>query len=133
VAWDSADGSQLGVFARHFSPSGFPTTGDFPVNTYLEDTQFHSTVRADADGNFVAVWSSWGQDGSDDGVFGQRIRVPAQIDVDGDGAFMPLTDGLLVLRFGFGFTGSTLTNGAVGPNCTRCDSATILQYLQSLR
>ena len=45
------------------------------------------------------------------------------IDVDGDGAYLPLTDGLLLLRFGFGFSGATLTTSAVGPNCTRCDAA----------
>jgi hypothetical protein len=43
-----------------------------------------------------------------------------------------LTDGLLVLRFEFGFTGTTLTSSAVGPGCTRCDHTTILPYLQSL-
>jgi hypothetical protein len=33
----------------------------------------------------------------------------------------------------FGFTGTTLTNGAVAGNCvTRCDAATILAYLQTL-
>ena len=54
------------------------------------------------------------------------------LDVDGNGMLEPLTDGLLVVRFLFGFTGPTLTNGAVGPNCTRCDSTTIVPYLQSL-
>jgi hypothetical protein len=43
-----------------------------------------------------------------------------------------LTDGLLLLRFGFGFSGNTLINGAVGPGCTRCDAASITAYLQSL-
>ena len=44
----------------------------------------------------------------------------------------PLTDGLLVLRARFGFSGSSLTLGAVGENCMRCDSATILSYLIGL-
>ena len=44
-----------------------------------------------------------------------------------------LTDGLLILRFLFGFTGATLTNGAVAMDCgTRCNSADILTYLQTL-
>jgi hypothetical protein len=44
-----------------------------------------------------------------------------------------LTDGLLILRFLFGFTGAALTNGAVAMDCgTRCSSADILTYLQTL-
>ena len=55
------------------------------------------------------------------------------LDIDNNGALDPLTDGLLILRFTFGFTGTTLTNGAVAGNCmTRCDSSTILPYLQTL-
>jgi hypothetical protein len=56
------------------------------------------------------------------------------LDIDNSGAPLdPLTDGLLVLRLLFGFTGPTLTNGAVAPDCVvRCDAATILPYLQGL-
>jgi hypothetical protein len=54
------------------------------------------------------------------------------LDVDGNGVNEPLTDGLLVLRARFGFSGFSLTIGAVGANCTRCDSATILSYLTGL-
>ena len=43
-----------------------------------------------------------------------------------------LTDGLLTLRFMFGFTGTTLTNGAVGACSARCNAAAILPYLQTL-
>ena len=44
----------------------------------------------------------------------------------------PLTDGLLVLRLLFGFTGATLISGAVGAGCTRCDATSILAYLEPL-
>ena len=48
------------------------------------------------------------------------------LDVDGDGQTLPLTDGLLVLRYLFGFTGTTLTGGAVNlVGCTRCNAAAI--------
>ena len=87
-------------------------------------------IAAEADGDFVVAWNSL--DGSYAGIFAQRFDVPSLIDVDGDGSFLPLTDGLLLLRFGFGFSGATLVNGAVGPACTRCDPATIGAYLKSL-
>jgi hypothetical protein len=55
------------------------------------------------------------------------------LDVDGDGNPAALTDGLLILRFLFGLTGSTLTNGAVNlDGCTRCGAATIEPYVQGL-
>jgi hypothetical protein len=55
------------------------------------------------------------------------------LDIDGDGELVALTDGLLVLRFLFGFTGTTLTGGAVDADCVRCDAAAIVPYLQSLQ
>jgi hypothetical protein len=61
-----------------------------------------------------------------------QASIGAQLDVDGNGSVEPLTDGLLVLRFLFGFSGTTLTNGAVGGGCTRCDSGAIAAYLQGL-
>ena len=54
------------------------------------------------------------------------------LDIDDNGALEPLTDGLLVLRYLFGFTGTTLTNGAVDDDCERCDAATIEPYLSGL-
>jgi hypothetical protein len=50
------------------------------------------------------------------------------LDVDGDGALLPLADGLLFLRYGFGFTGTALTSGALGPGATR-DAAAIVAFL----
>jgi hypothetical protein len=54
------------------------------------------------------------------------------LDVDGNSMKGALTDGLLVLRFLFGFTGSILTTGDVGGGCGRCDDIAIVQYLEGL-
>jgi hypothetical protein len=54
------------------------------------------------------------------------------LDVDGDGTLDPLTDGILILRFLFGFRGNALTSGAVGSECVRCDATTIEPYLAGL-
>lgn len=50
-------------------------------------------------------------------------------DVDANGTVEALTDGLLTLRFEFGFRGATLVNSAVAANCTRCAAAEIEAYL----
>ncbi|MEE9304511.1 MAG: thrombospondin type 3 repeat-containing protein, partial [Thiotrichaceae bacterium] len=50
-------------------------------------------------------------------------------DIDGDGVAKPLTDGLLNLRYHFGFRGDTLINGAVDANATRTTAVEIESYL----
>jgi hypothetical protein len=90
-------------------------------------------VAANDDGAFVVAWTSQLQDdGSFSGVFGQRLALLAELDADGNGLIEPLTDGLLVLRFLFGFTGGALDSNAVGDGCTRCDAAAIASYLNAL-
>jgi hypothetical protein len=55
------------------------------------------------------------------------------LDIDGtNGTITPLTDGLLFLRYEFGFSGSTLTDNATGAGCTRCDGPAVSSYLAPL-
>ena len=56
----------------------------------------------------------------------------ADLDIDNDGAVTPLTDGLLLLRYLFGFTGTSLVQGALGLDCERCEPADIVTYIQGL-
>lgn len=55
------------------------------------------------------------------------------LDVDGNGTADPLTDGILILRYLFGFTGATLTQSALGAGAVRTDAAAIISYLNSAR
>jgi Pro-kumamolisin, activation domain/Bacterial Ig-like domain (group 1)/Invasin, domain 3/Subtilase family len=54
------------------------------------------------------------------------------VDIDGDGQVQALTDGLLLLRYLFGFRGPTLIAAALGQGCTRCDAASIEGFIQSV-
>jgi DNA-binding beta-propeller fold protein YncE len=54
------------------------------------------------------------------------------LDIDGDGDILALTDGLLLVRFAFGLTGSPLVSGAVDLDCTRCTAPEIEAFLQEL-
>ncbi len=47
---------------------------------------------------------------------------PINLDIDGNGEADALTDGILLLRFLFGFTGDSLINGAVAPDATLTSS-----------
>ena len=134
VAWD--DGIATNVFARRFSSDGVPLTGNFLVNTYTPSYQIFPSVAASASGDFVVAWEDQsGHDGDNLGVFAQRFAASAAsatLDIDGNGTLDPLTDGLLELRGLFGFTGATLTTGAVGAMCTRCDATAISSYILTI-
>ena len=51
------------------------------------------------------------------------------LDVDQDGRTEPLTDGLLIIRHLFGFTGAALTSGAIGLNAERSNADLVSIYL----
>jgi len=65
-------GAGRGVFGQRYDGSGAPLGSEFQVETYTTGFQGFPSVSADASGDFVVVWHSDGQDGSDLGVFGQR-------------------------------------------------------------
>jgi hypothetical protein len=135
AVWQSAgeDGDDDGVFAREIDLSG--TVGaEFQINTHTAFGQRSPSVGTETSGDFVVAWSSFAQDGNADGVFARRFSLLelVTLDVDGDGTTAALTDGLLTLRFLFGFTGATLISNAVDPDCTRCDAADIVTYLTGL-
>jgi hypothetical protein len=74
VVWESfnQDESRDGVFGQRFDGAGRPSGGEFQVNTHTREIQVNPVVAAAPGGDFVVVWSSYEQDGSDEGVFGQR-------------------------------------------------------------
>ena len=75
VAWTSPgqDGDARGVFARRFDAAGLPEGDAFQVNSHTTGSQRYPSVASDAGGNFVVVWSSAGQDGSNYGIFLRRF------------------------------------------------------------
>jgi len=74
VVWDSQDGNSLGVVARRFGADGTPLGPRFPVNTFTTSEQRGGSAAIDGSGRFLINWSSFGQDGSLFGVYGQRYR-----------------------------------------------------------
>ena len=57
--------------------------------------------------------------------------VAATLDVDGDGQAKALTDGLLIIRRLFGFSGTSLTVGAVSSNATLTEPADIADRIDA--
>ena len=59
-------------------------------------------------------------------------RAGAALDADGDDTLQALTDGVLALRFLFGFSGDVLVTGALDPDATRTDPAAVADFLDRL-
>jgi len=77
VVWDASGESQTEVYGQRFDRGGRALGSEFRVNSYATDGQgVPSVAITDASGNFVVVWTSYGQDGQGVnalGVFGQRF------------------------------------------------------------
>jgi hypothetical protein len=69
----SAPSGDLGIYGQLFDASGNPIGGELHANTYTSNNQQFPSVAMDANGNFVVVWQSQGEDGSGWGVYGQRF------------------------------------------------------------
>jgi hypothetical protein len=75
VAWSGQGGQEggtPGIVTRRIGASGAPMGGEVRVNTYTTSAQVLPSVAAQPDG-WVVVWSSYRQDGSGFGVYGQRL------------------------------------------------------------
>jgi len=56
------------------------------------------------------------------------------LDVDGNAVADALTDGIVLLRFLFGFQGDSLIDGdVVSPDCTRCTAQDLDEFIQGLK
>lgn len=63
-----------GIYAQRFAADGTRVGREFRVNTTTTAVPYRaSDLAVDPQGNFVVVWSSWYQDGSQGGVYAQRF------------------------------------------------------------
>lgn len=74
ITWQSyqQDGSGYGIYAQRYDATGTPQGSEFRVNSHTSDWQNDPSIAMDASGDFVVVWHSSGQDGSDEGIYAQR-------------------------------------------------------------
>ncbi|MGA2177347.1 MAG: hypothetical protein ABSH38_20420 [Verrucomicrobiota bacterium] len=85
VVWAQKDSVVLtnswDVWGRAFSAGGNPEVSDFRINTYLYGDQYRPQIAAGPSGSLV-VWTSMGQDGSREGVFGRFLQGGTQVSGD---------------------------------------------------
>jgi hypothetical protein len=81
VVWQQKDTIAVNgwdVWGRPFSAAGMPETNDFRINTYLYGDQYAPKIAAGPSGSLV-VWTSMGEDGSWEGVYGSFLPGGTQV------------------------------------------------------
>ncbi|MBI3447577.1 MAG: hypothetical protein HY049_01460 [Acidobacteria bacterium] len=75
VVWHSLnqDGSMYGIFAQRFDSDGSPQGAEFQCNSYTPYSQAFASISMNETGDFIVVWHSQYQDGSDFGVYGRKF------------------------------------------------------------
>ena len=74
VAWASLgqDGDSYGIYGQRYDAGGAAVGSEFQVNSTTASYQSRPSVTGLSDGGFVVTWDSYGQDGDNSGVYGQR-------------------------------------------------------------
>ena len=118
----SFDGGVAGNGQFLFTPSGGSSLG--------------SAVALEADGGIIVASACKASPGGNDDFCVNRFQGDAYtgarctMDIDGDGAILATTDGLLLSRAAMGLTGTAVTNGVTfGAAATRTDWDSIRDYL----
>ena len=76
-----------------------------------------------------AVSGEAGRDSSE-AIAGYLADAVLELDIDGDGESKPLTDGLLLIRYLFGFSGDSLISGAIGDGAERDTADEVEAYIE---
>jgi len=77
--WQSSVLGSPDIFARLGQGTNF-YTGDLRLNNYIKDQQVDPAVAALPDGGAMAVWSSFGQDGSLWGVYARKVTAGGAVE-----------------------------------------------------
>lgn len=81
VTWQSngQDGSSNGIYGQRYGIDGSMRGAEFKINTYTANDQSNPSVAALMDGGWLVTWQSYGQDGSSNGIYGQRYKADSSI------------------------------------------------------
>jgi len=72
ATWTGGDVDK-NVYGKLYDNEGLVILSDFVMNTYQNSSQSSSCLTPLSDGGFLALWSSFGQDGDGSGIFSQTF------------------------------------------------------------
>jgi hypothetical protein len=104
-------------------------SGNFPL-TFTQPGDYLLAVRATVFGGYPLEWGDSFALTTNNNNTGSQISI---LNADGSSETDALTDGLLILRHMFGFTGTALTNNTVQTDCIFCDATAISNRLDNLQ
>ena len=79
MVWQDSGGKSYEIYAQIFDDTGYPKSSTFRVNKFQPLDQKHPAIAMDELGNFVIVYQSYKQDGSEAGIFGQRYSYDGKL------------------------------------------------------
>ena len=112
LAWTEFGGAWPGTIPESLASLSFTTDPGFTGSTQVNFTASDTAAGYSLDATPVTVFEQL-----------------CNLDVDGNLSYGALTDGVLIVRYLFGFTGAQLTDGAIGNGATRTDAAAVIDYL----
>jgi hypothetical protein len=130
---DDADGIDEAITFSNVASGTYSVTESLPSGFSLDSIGFSGDGDAGSSGNTMTGVASIDLDpGETITVTYTNSEDSLIFDIDGDGSFSAFTDAILIARYAFGFTGSVLTDGALGGGATRTDPVDIENYLDSV-
>ena len=132
--WTNLDAGQVGLGPLQLN-GGSTENHALLVGSYALDAGHASGYGIDQRGvprhtDDPGIGNAIGGDGSDIGAFEVGVR---GIDVDGNGTYDPFTDGVLLVRYLAGYTGTSLTENAIGLLPLRETPAQITAFLDDIK
>jgi phosphoheptose isomerase len=75
IAWQSTgpDGDSAGIFAQRYNSAAQAQGNETQLNTYTTSSQAAPAIAMNDSGDFVVSWTSFGQDGSQEGIYGRKF------------------------------------------------------------
>lgn len=91
IAWESElqDGGGWGIYAQRFNFFGFKIGDEIAVNSTTSGDQRFPSIASDANGDFMVVWSAFGQVGGSDWDIYARRYTQIRPDANDDSATTP--------------------------------------------
>ncbi len=74
IVWEAGPRGNSDVYVRFIDSRGNFTTGAIMANSYASSIQRDASIATLENGGVVVVWESVGQDGSGEGIYGQRFN-----------------------------------------------------------
>ena len=75
VVWQGGEQGGQDIYARLLRPDGLFAGNEILLNTYTYAQQKNPEVALLTTGQIVVIWSSYGQDGSMEGIYAQRLTL----------------------------------------------------------